>query len=426
MQSKEPSIHTYDYDDDLIEIACSARERRWRVYRLTDMVVVLGRGSNPHTELQLDACVEDGVPLLRRRGGGCAVVVDPGNVIVSAVLPMNGIGSHREYFGRLSDWLICGLREVGVPSIRRAGVSDLAIQNRKIGGACIYGTKDFLYYSATLLVHPRIELMERYLKHPPREPEYRRGRSHSDFVGSLSGGQVREAERLAAALRAALNQIDLEKFISQETRPERQRGEGFSLPDVLLTNQEIVSKMDNPILSLLNARKAGRSISKEPLPENVIVELVEAIRLTPSCFNNQPWRFLFLESPEALAKGQEALTSANCVWASRAPLFVVGYSRREDDCVESDGRVYHQFDLGMSAMNLMLAATHHGLVARPMAGFEPEKIKQNFELGSDVQPLVMIAIGLPSDDERHLPERYKETDKRPRQRKEAAEIVTRL
>ena len=184
--------------------------------------------------------------------------------------------------------------------------------------------------------------------------------------------------------------------------------------------------MDNPILTLLNARKAGRSISRETLPESVITELIEAVRLTPSCSNNQPWRFLFLESPEALAKGHEALSASNRVWASRAPLLVVGYSRREDDCVSPDGRAYHQFDLGMSAMNLMLAATHYGLVARPMAGFEPEKIKERFELGADMQPLVMIAVGRPSDDESHLPERYKDRDKRPRERKEASEIVTRL
>ncbi|MFH1010120.1 MAG: nitroreductase family protein [bacterium] len=184
--------------------------------------------------------------------------------------------------------------------------------------------------------------------------------------------------------------------------------------------------MDNPILSLLRARKATRAISQESLPENVIAELIEAVRLTPSCYNNQPWRFLFLESPDALAKGHEALSSGNRVWASRAPLLVVGYSRRDDDCVLPDGRAYHEFDLGLSVMNLMLAATHHDLVARPMAGFEPEKIKQLFELDADAEPLVMIAIGRPSDDESHLPDRYKDMDKKPRQRKEVLEIVKRL
>ncbi len=184
--------------------------------------------------------------------------------------------------------------------------------------------------------------------------------------------------------------------------------------------------MGNPIIELLHARKAGRSISREPLTEDIIAELIEAVRLTPSCYNNQPWRFLFLESPEALAKGHDALTSGNRVWASRAPLLIVGYSRRNDDCILPDGRTYHQFDLGMSAMNLMMAATHQGLMARPMAGFDSEKIRESCELDPDSQPLVMIAVGWPSDDESHLPDRYKGADKRPRQRKDASAIIRRL
>ena len=91
-----------------------------------------------------------------------------------------------------------------------------------------------------------------------------------------------------------------------------------------------------------------------------------------------------------------------------------------------DGRIYHEFDLGMSVMNLMMAATHHNLVARPMAGFDAGRLKQQFNLDEAAQPLVMIAIGLPSDDESHLPDRNKGLDKTPRERKEASEIVTRL
>jgi nitroreductase len=184
--------------------------------------------------------------------------------------------------------------------------------------------------------------------------------------------------------------------------------------------------MKNPVIQLLEERKATRSISTEPLSGSIIEELVEAARLTPSCYNNQPWRFLFLESPDALKKGQDALASGNRVWAERAPLLVVGYSRKEDDCVLKDGRAYHEFDLGMSVMNVMLAATSHELVARPMAGFDPEKIKQSFQLNSDEQPLVMIAIGKESDDEQHLSQFYKDAKRKPRERKNAFEIVRRL
>ena len=132
--------------------------------------------------------------------------------------------------------------------------------------------------------------------------------------------------------------------------------------------------MDNAVISLLAARKAGRSISTEPLPEDTVAQLAEAARLTPSCYNKQPWRFLFLRSEPALARGRAALAEGNRAWASRAPLLVVAYSRKEDDCVSEDGRAYHELDLGMSVMNLMLAATALGLVARPMAGFDTVRI----------------------------------------------------
>ncbi len=176
----------------------------------------------------------------------------------------------------------------------------------------------------------------------------------------------------------------------------------------------------------IETRRAYRSFERATSTEETARDLARHASLAPSCFNKQPWRFLFLESPEALAKGHECMVEQNRVWASRAPLVVIGYSRRQDDCLMKDGRAYHQFDLGMSVMDIMLAATHHGLVARPMAGFKPDTISELFGLADDEEPLVVVAIGRPSDDESHLPDRYKGLTKQPRERKPASEIVQRL
>jgi lipoate-protein ligase A len=79
-----------------------------------------------------------------------------------------------------------------------------------VGGACIHRTRDLLYYSTTLLCVPAVGLMERYLQHPPREPEYRRGRGHADFVGSLlEEPSLEGAVRLEAALA---EELDLAKL----------------------------------------------------------------------------------------------------------------------------------------------------------------------------------------------------------------------
>jgi nitroreductase len=183
---------------------------------------------------------------------------------------------------------------------------------------------------------------------------------------------------------------------------------------------------ENVVIRFLKERYATRAIAVEPFPDEIVDELIEAIRLTPSCFNNQPWRYLFLLSDEGRQKGIACLTGSNAKWAGRAPLLILAYSEETNDCTNPDGRKYHQFDLGMSAMDLLLAATARRLVARPMAGFVPAKAKELFVLPEAAQPLVMIAVGYPSDDESHLPEYAKEKARQPRERKTAAEIVTRL
>ena len=184
--------------------------------------------------------------------------------------------------------------------------------------------------------------------------------------------------------------------------------------------------MPNAVIELLEARRATRSILPEPLEESVIDDLVEAARLAPSCRNNQPWRYLFLTSREALEKGRECLAEGNRVWADRAPLIVIAHTRPEDDCMTRDQRAYHQFDLGMSVMSIMLAATHHGLTARPMAGFAPQKVHDLFRIEPDAEPLVMLAVGRPGDDEAdHLPDHFRGIEGT-RERLSAGEIVTRL
>lgn len=214
----------YTYDDDLIQATRGDGQARVRVYRLADTAIVLGAGSDPKVELNLDACEADGVPILKRRGGGCAVVIDPGNVIVSVAMTGLPFGEHRRHFDSLSAWLITGLAQAGVPGVRKEGICDLVLGDRKIGGACLHRSKDLLYYSATLLVAPDIDRVSRYLKHPPREPDYRRGRAHVDFMGSvatlLNGAPGQTQARRAASPDSALAE-QLARRLRRTLRPPR-------------------------------------------------------------------------------------------------------------------------------------------------------------------------------------------------------------
>jgi lipoate-protein ligase A len=209
---KRLKIREYNYDNDLIENVKLTCKPALKVYQPTETAVVLGRGSDPIKEINYTLCDLDGTPLYQRSGGGCAVVIDPGNVVVSVVLPTEGFSNNRRYFNKLSQWLIDKLENIGIHGVYQDGISDLVYNNKKIGGSSIQRTKDYLYYSTTLLVKPEVNLMERYLAYPPREPEYRKGRSHSDFVGTLPANSVTElAQTLSTKLyhKNVINELKL-------------------------------------------------------------------------------------------------------------------------------------------------------------------------------------------------------------------------
>ena len=150
------------------------------------------------------------------------------------------------------------------------------------------------------------------------------------------------------------------------------------------------------VSDLLKKRKASRAFLTEELSHTVIEKLMMAAQLSASCFNNQPWRFLFLTEKNALEKARQALSKGNS-WAKKAPLLIVGFSKPDLGCQMPDGREYYLFDLGMAVQNILLQATELDLIARPMAGFRPDIIKMEFNLPVEFEVVIMIAVGFEGD-----------------------------
>lgn len=199
------TLAPYALDEDLIARVQTTGRPGVAVYPHPGTAVVVGRGGDPAVETYPEIIAADGVPLLRRRGGGCAVVVDPGNLVISLVLPVPGIGAITSAFAAISARIAGACATCGVAGVHQAGVSDLALDDRKIGGSCLWRTRGILYYSTTLLVDPDWDLIDRYLPHPPREPAYRRGRAHRRFLASLAAvGYSPDVQFWAGAIRPLL------------------------------------------------------------------------------------------------------------------------------------------------------------------------------------------------------------------------------
>lgn len=150
------------------------------------------------------------------------------------------------------------------------------------------------------------------------------------------------------------------------------------------------------VIKAINERRAYRSLKPVRITEELIRDLARCAGLAPSCFNNQPSRFVFVYEHEALKNLHDALSKGN-EWAHSASMIVVVFSKREDDCIIKD-REYHQFDCGLAAAFLILRATELGLVAHPIAGFSPRKTKEILEIPDEYKVITLIMIGTHSEE----------------------------
>ncbi len=65
--------------------------------------------------------------------------------------------------------------------------------------------------------------------------------------------------------------------------------------------------MFTSLIDILQKRKASRAFSEQELEPEIIDKLMKAAQLSASCFNDQPWRFLFVTEQKALEKGRKAV-----------------------------------------------------------------------------------------------------------------------
>ena len=143
------------------------------------------------------------------------------------------------------------------------------------------------------------------------------------------------------------------------------------------------------------ARRAYRSLEPVEITRELVEDLATHAGLSASCFNNQPWRFVFVYDRERLEEMWGALSRGN-KWVELASMIVAVFSRPEDDC-RIRGRIYHQFDAGMATASLILRATELGLVAHPIAGFSPSKVKEILGIPDDYQVITLVNVGKKSD-----------------------------
>ena len=179
---------------------------------------------------------------------------------------------------------------------------------------------------------------------------------------------------------------------------------------------------DWDIDSMFTDRWSPRAFSSEPLSDREIQTLFEAARWAPSCFNEQPWLFVYATESEQRQKLTSCLVAKNQLWASRAPLLMFVLARRNFQKTGTENR-HAPYDAGAAWMALALQARKLGLYAHAMAGFNLEKAYEVLGASKD-EYLVMaaVAVGRKTEDS-GLPDDLRAIES-PNTRKSHAEVAT--
>jgi len=163
------------------------------------------------------------------------------------------------------------------------------------------------------------------------------------------------------------------------------------------------------VAEAIRSRRARRTIDGRKIEDDKRNALVEAARLSASCFNNQPWRFVFCSEDGSLPAVRAALGRGNA-WATKAPLIIALASKESDDCQLSDRRNYYQFSCGLAVGQLELQATELGLIAHPIAGYDPAKVKSALGIPEEFVVITLIICGYLGTDQSLLSDKQKASE----------------
>ncbi|HQP09985.1 MAG TPA: lipoate--protein ligase family protein [Candidatus Omnitrophota bacterium] len=178
------------YDEVLLHLAEQGKSGGvLRFWESPETFIVLGRIGKEQDDIKIDAARKDRVPVLRRASGGGTVVQGKGCLNYSLVLPKppgSPLADLRGSYAYILGKVIAALKMLDVETVF-CPISDIALAEslRKVSGNAQKRGRHFFLHHGTILYDFDLTAMERYLHLPKDIPEYRRGRTHPEFVANI-------------------------------------------------------------------------------------------------------------------------------------------------------------------------------------------------------------------------------------------------
>jgi len=145
---------------------------------------------------------------------------------------------------------------------------------------------------------------------------------------------------------------------------------------------------------VIQKRYSARGYRPDPVEEDKIQQVLEAVRLAPTAANRQPFRFIIIHTA---GKEAELKRIYNASWFVQAPLVICGCAVPQKAWLRRDGKNYCDVDVTIAMDHLILAATELGLGTCWIAAFDPTAAREVLGLPEGAEPVVFTPLGYAND-----------------------------
>jgi len=150
------------------------------------------------------------------------------------------------------------------------------------------------------------------------------------------------------------------------------------------------------LLEVFKSRRSIRFYRQDPLPDEMIEQLLEAGRWAPSASNRQPWAFIVVRDREILRQVAQHAAYYFIRWAhvEEAPLLIVL-------CGDARNRIYRRFlheDVGLAGAQIMLQAHALGLGTCWVGGLDRKAIGGILKVPDHIEIVGLLTVGFPAED----------------------------
>ncbi|MHA3964553.1 MAG: nitroreductase family protein [Candidatus Thorarchaeota archaeon SMTZ1-45] len=152
--------------------------------------------------------------------------------------------------------------------------------------------------------------------------------------------------------------------------------------------------MSSDCIEKIKSRQSIRRFTSEPIPEEVIEDIVRIGTSAPSAGNCQPWRIIIVTNNEL--KNQLANDALKQSFIADAPVIFVVCAVPEESAERYQNRgryLYVIQDTAALTLNILYGAHFHGYGACWIGAFNEEAVSKTLHVPSHMRPVAMIPVG---------------------------------